>query len=83
MPNWSTFFPKRFEYDYDRDKLHLHGVTIDEAIQCFDNGFAIRQNKSFKDRFKLLGRSDSGKKLCVIFQLKRNNVVHIITGWEA
>jgi uncharacterized DUF497 family protein len=82
MPNWSTFFPRGYEYDYDRDKLHLHRVTIDEAVQCFQNGFAIRRNKSYKNRFKLIGISDEGRRLCIIFQLKRNNVVRIITGWE-
>jgi hypothetical protein len=27
--------------------------------------------------------TDSGRKLTVIFQLKRHGVVRIITGWEA
>mgnify|MGYP000452447513 CR=1 FL=1 len=83
MPKWNEFQPSDFEYDYERDELHAHHITVKEAVQCFYNPFSIKRNKSFKDRFKLIGHTDSGRKLIVIFQLKRHNVVRIITGWEA
>ena len=82
MPDWNSFIPTDFEYDFESDKLHFHKITIDEAYQCFHNKFRIRHNKQFIDRYKLLGKTDAGKKLCVIFQLKRHRVVRIITGWE-
>ena len=83
MPKWNDFHPIDFEYDYERDELHAHHITAEESVQCFFNGFAIRRNKDFKDRFKLIGQTDSGRKLIIIFQLKKNQVVRIITGWEA
>jgi hypothetical protein len=60
-----------------------HRISVDEAVQCFDNRQAILRNKSYKDRFKLIGKTDFGRNLCIIFQLKPNRVVRIITGWEA
>jgi uncharacterized DUF497 family protein len=80
--DWSKFEPSDFEYDFDNDKLSVHRITIDEAVECFDNDFQIRRNKSFTDRFQLIGETDDGRKLKIIFQLRPNNIVRIITGWE-
>lgn len=82
MPDWKTFIPSDFEYDFESDKLHFHSITIDEAVECFFNKFIIRHNKQYKDRYKLLGRTNAGRKLCIIFQLKKHYIVRIITGWE-
>jgi len=43
--------------------------------------FAVRRNKSYRDRYQLMGRTISGRRLKIIFQLKPGNVVRIITGW--
>ncbi len=82
MPKWNEFLPAEIEYDFEKDKLHVHGVSIEEAAQCFYNDYEIRKNKKYKDRFKLHGFSDSGRPLCIIFQLVKKDVVRIITGWE-
>ena len=55
MPNWNEFKPKEFEYDYENDELYAHGISVKEAVQCFDNRKVIFRNKSYKDRFKLIG----------------------------
>lgn len=83
MPKWNEFVPEEIEYDFESDKLHDHYVTIDEAVQCFGNRYTVQRNKRFWDRYKLNGITDGGRKLTVIFQLKRLGVVRIITGWEA
>lgn len=82
MPKWNEFFPSEIEYDFENDKLHSHRITLNEAVQCFYNEFTIRRNKRYKDRYKLLGTTDSGRKICIIFQLKKRNIIRIITGWE-
>jgi hypothetical protein len=51
-------------------------------VECFYSDFQVRHNKSFRDRFQLLGRTIGGRRLKIIFQLKPGNVVRIITGWE-
>lgn len=81
MPKWNEFIPSQIEYDFENDELGRHRIDIDEAIQCFFNEFTIRRNKRYKDRYKLIGESDGGRKLCIIFQIKRKTVVRIITGW--
>jgi uncharacterized DUF497 family protein len=81
MTNWHRFQPAGFEYDFERHKLADHGVTLDEAVQCFFAAYQIRRNKQFSDRFQLLGETLAGRRLKIIFQLKPGNTVRIITGW--
>ncbi len=81
MVNWARFTPVDFEYDFERDELGSHKVTFEEAVECFFSGFEIRRNKSYKDRYQLLGRTVGGRRLKVIFQLKPGDIVRIITGW--
>lgn len=81
MVNWRRFTPSNFDYDFDRDKLSEHAVTLDEAVECFFSDFEVRRNKRFRDRYQLMGRTLGGRRLKIIFQLKPNNVVRIITGW--
>ena len=81
MTDWHSFVPADVEYDFEGDKLAEHGVTFEESLQCFFNHFEIRRNKRYADRYQLLGRTDGGRRLKVIFQLKQQKVVRIITGW--
>ncbi|MGI8467483.1 MAG: hypothetical protein ACR2N3_03440 [Pyrinomonadaceae bacterium] len=86
--DWSKFEPTDFEYDFETDELFAHrinfkeGINFKEAVECFYNDFEIRRNKSFKDRFQLIGETFGGRRLKIIFQLKTNRTVRIITGWD-
>jgi uncharacterized DUF497 family protein len=80
--NWHRFIPADFEYDFERDELAAHRITFDEAVECFFSDFEVRRNKSYNDRYQLLGRSIGGRRLKLIFQLKPGHVVRIITGWD-
>jgi uncharacterized DUF497 family protein len=82
MVNWHRFTPSDFEYNFERDKLAAHRITFEEAVECFFSDFEVRRNKSFHDRYQLIGRTVGGRELKIIFQLKPNNVVRIITGWD-
>ena len=81
MAKWDKFKPSDFEYDFENDKLAVHGVTFEEAVECFFSDFQVRRNKKYKDRYQLIGTTLGGRKLKIIFQLKPRNVVRIITGW--
>ena len=81
MVNWRRFTPSNFEYDFERDKLFEHGVTFNDDVECFFSDFEIRRNKKFRDRYQLIGRTLGGRRLKIIFQMKPNNAVRIITGW--
>jgi uncharacterized DUF497 family protein len=80
--NWHHFIPADFEYDFEHDELAAHRITFDEAVECFFSDFEIRRNKSYRDRYQLLGKTIGGRKLKIIFQLKPGDVVRIITGWD-
>lgn len=82
MVDWNRFIPYDFEYDFERDKLSVHRIAFEEAVECFYSDFEIRRNKSYDDRYQLWGRTLGGRRLKIIFQLKPGNVVRIITGWE-
>jgi uncharacterized DUF497 family protein len=79
--DWSRFIPSDFEYDWESDKLAEHGVTFEEAVETFFGGYEVRRNKRFRDRYQLIGRTEGGRRVKIIFQLKSKNVVRIITGW--
>ena len=81
MTDWHRFTPRDFEYDFERDKLFEHRVTFDEAVECFFEDFEVRRNKRYRDRYQLIGTTLGGRRLKIIFQLKPENVVRIITGW--
>ena len=81
MVDWRRFSPSDFEYDFERDELAQHGVTLDEAVECFFSDFQIRRNKKYVDRHQLRGRSCGGRELKSIFQPKPRKVVRIITRW--
>lgn len=81
MVKWSDFTPTDFEYDFDANKLGRHHVTFDEAVECFFSDFQIRRNKKFRNRFQLIGQTVGGRRLKIIFTVKRGDIVRIITGW--
>jgi uncharacterized DUF497 family protein len=80
MVDWNRFVPSDFEYDFENDKLASHHVTINEAIECFYSDYEVRRNNKYRDRYQPVGRTLGGRSLRIIFQLKRKNVVRIITG---
>ena len=81
MVNWHRFMPADFEYDFERDELAAHDIVFAEAVECAFSDLEIRRNKSYRDRYQLIGRTIGGRKLKIIFQLKPDNIVRIITGW--
>lgn len=83
MVNWHRIVFRDFEDDETiRGKLYAHRLSFEEVIQCFFNPFQVRRNKRITDRFQLIGKTDGGRRLKVIFQLKQENIVRIITGWD-
>lgn len=81
MVKWNEFTPSDFEYDFERDELAPHRISFEEAVECFFSDFEIRSNKRDADRYQLIGKTIGGRTLKIIFQLKSDNVVRIITGW--
>lgn len=82
MVDWSHFVPTDFEYDFENDKLAAHSVKFEEAIECFFSDFQVRRNKSYQDRYQLIGKTLGGRSLKIVFQIKPNSVIRIITGWQ-
>jgi len=81
MLKWSVFTPSDFEYDFVRDELAPHRVTFEETVECFFSDFEVLRNKRYWRHYQLIGQTLLGRRLKLIFQLKRGNVVRIITGW--
>ena len=68
--DWSRFIPSDFEYDWESDKLAEHGVSFEEAVATFFSDYEVRRNKRFRDRYQLIGRTEGGRRLRIIFQLR-------------
>lgn len=82
MVKWDEFIPHDFEYDLEKHKQAVRGVSFEEARECFYSDYTVRAHKSYKDRYQLLGRTFTGRRLKVLFQLKPGNIVRIIIGWQ-
>ncbi len=80
--DWSKSEATDFEYEFETDELFAHRITFKKAVECFYNDFQVRRNKSFKDRYQLIGETFGGRSLKIIFQLKASRIVRIITGWD-
>lgn len=81
MVDWFRFVPSDFEYDFERDELAAHDVTFEEAMECFANEYDVRRNKTYRDRYQILGKTLAGRRLKLIVQVKSGAIVRIITGW--
>lgn len=86
-----------FEWDeHNLEELAAHGVQFWEAQECFYRAHRVFRNKRKPGRsyetFKLIGRSDAGRPLLLIFFAKGKNsvgvrgettaLIRVITGWE-
>jgi len=73
---------KDFEWD-DGNVLHLelgHGIRPDEAEEVFAARPLFRKTK--KGHYMAMGPTLEGRYLTVIFELKKNSIVRVITGWD-
>lgn len=70
-----------FEWDeYNENKLlERHGVSALEAEQCFVNPNTRRQNGA---ALLLLGVTDAGRMLFLVYQQKPNGVVRVYSARE-
>ncbi len=68
-----------FEWDEDNETklLERHGVTAAEAEQCF---FNPKDERSRGDAFLLMGRTDAGRHLLLVFVKKPGNVMRIYSA---
>jgi uncharacterized DUF497 family protein len=81
MVKWSEFSPSDFEYDFERDELAAHHVSFEEAVECFFSSREVRRNKSFTDRYQLIGQTVGGRRLKIIFNSRKTmSYVSLLDG---
>jgi uncharacterized DUF497 family protein len=70
-----------FEWDeHNEDKLlERHGVSAAEAEQCFGNPHTRRRTG---EDLLMLGKTDGGRMLLLIYQQKPNGVVRVYSARE-
>ena len=76
-----------FFFIWDEENIeHVldHGVFPQEAEEVFFNRYIITPNKKRhgKDRYRIDGQTNAGRRLRLIFQDLGNSVARIITGWD-
>ena len=81
MVNWTRFDPAEFDFEFNEDKLAAHGITAEEAGEVLWNGFRPLRDKNHAGRYRLLGRTDSGRPLELVAVVLGNRNLRIITGW--
>jgi uncharacterized DUF497 family protein len=93
----SKFKWLEFEWDeYNLEELAAHHLQLWEAEECFYNQHQVFRNKRRTGRkyetFKLIGRSNAGRSILLIFfvkskrsiglQVETTALIRVITGWE-
>lgn len=74
--------PKPIVFDWDEGNIDKnvkkHGVQNEEAEQVFTNRPALQmkdeKHSGTERRYLLLGKSDGGKRLSIIFTLRRTSI---------
>lgn len=73
---------KGFEWD-NGNVLHLelgHGIQPEEVEEVFAATPLFRKTK--KGHYVVIGPTLEGRYLTAVFELKKNGVVRVITGWD-
>lgn len=71
-----------FEWD-DGNVLHLelgHGIKPEEAEEVFAVKPLFRKTK--RGHYVAMGPTLDGRYLTVVFELKKEGIVRVITGWD-
>jgi len=79
--NWTRFDPAEFEFEFNEDKLAVHGISGEEAAEVVWNAFRPVRNQHHDDRYLLFGRTDSGRPLQLVVVVLGKRKLRIITGW--
>lgn len=71
-----------FEWDAANEEklLSHHDVSALEAEECFSNRHTTR--RAGKDVYLILGRTDSGRMLLLVYQQKARGVIRVYSGRE-
>ncbi len=73
---------KEFEWD-DGNVLHIelgHGIKPDEAEEVFAVNPLFRRTK--RGHYVAMGPNLDGRYLTIVFELKKDGIARIITGWD-
>ena len=81
MVNWTRFDPASFALEFNERKLAAHGISVEEAAEVLWNGIHPVRDKDHEDRYRLLGRTDSGRPLELVVVVLEKRTLRIITGW--
>jgi uncharacterized DUF497 family protein len=70
--------------EYNLEHLLAHEVTAEEAEELFFNPYVITPNKKKHGpkRYRIDGRTNSGRKLRIIFEDLGKSVARVVTGWD-
>jgi uncharacterized DUF497 family protein len=81
MVNWNRFDPNDYEFEFAEEKLEAHDVRVEEAAECLLGRFRARRMKGLPLRYRILGRTESGRALMLIVGVDGRRI-RVITGWD-
>lgn len=77
-PGWRPEF--QWDEHNENKLLERHDVTAEEAEQCFANRHSAR--RASRDALLLLGLTDGGRMLLLVYQQKPDGVVRVYSARE-
>lgn len=86
---WYNRYISRMRFDFDRQKSldvkRKHGVSLDEALEIFDQVYLVDQKSGDPEQFRAIGWC-RGRLCSVIFEIRHDSEGehhHLVTAWIA
>jgi len=80
--NWTRFDPNRYEIEFNEAKLAVRNISPADVMQVLWNGIHVIRDKKYRNRYRVLGRTDDGHPLEVIAVGLGKRRIRFITGWH-
>lgn len=82
MVNWTRFDPNRYEIEFNEAKLAVRDISTADVMQVLWNGIHVIRDKKYRNRYRVLGRTDDGHPLELIAVDLGKRRIRFITGWH-
>ena len=81
MVNWTKFNPNDYLISFNDEKLAVRDITRFDVMEMLWNGIYVIRDKTYRNRYRVRGRTDAGTALEVIAEDQGQKRIRFITGW--
>jgi uncharacterized DUF497 family protein len=79
---WEQFDAAEYDISFNEDKLAAHGISAYDVMEVLFNGIHVIRDKRTDARYRVRGRTQSGRALELIVVVEGARRLRFITGWD-